>query len=215
MTTRTGAIALWPTPIYEANQAELTDEQTVARMNRELREIILDAEAKDAGAFTFGTIGAQKSSIDILRWDHPAVDWLRGRILAAVRDLNRDTLGDLAEKVTYPLIAEGWAVVYHQGASHQLHTHHDSVWSGTYYISTGGVDQDLAGHLQMIDPRPAAIARHIGDPVHNVAPYPGLLVAFPSWLPHSVRATLSEGSDPRICVAFNVGYDLTHQESAA
>ena len=66
----------------------------------------------------------------------------------------------------------------------------------------------------MIDPRPGAIARRIGDPVHNVAPFPGLLVGFPSWLPHSVRATLADSTDPRICVAFNVGYDLT-QESAA
>ena len=201
------SISSWPTPLYVADQAEQTSPEQVAEMNGQLRRLILDAEACDERAFDSGMIGAQKSSIDLLRWSHPAVEWLRGRILAAVQDLTRDTLGGQADQAArYPVLAEGWAVVYHQGASHKQHTHHDAAWSGTYYVTTGGVDGD-AGHLQFLDPRPAAIARGASTGVISIRPRPGLLVAFPSWLPHSVKATLNESGDPRIGVAFNVAYD--------
>lgn len=206
--TSTGILELWPTPLYIADQAEQTSREEVVEMNAQLHDLILKAEARDEGAFNFGMIGAQKSSIDLLRWEHPAVHWLRSRLLSAVRDLSHDTLGGQAETATsYPIQAEGWAVVYHEGASHKQHTHHDSVWSGTYYVATGGVDAG-AGHLQLLDPRPGAIARSASPGVGYVRPFPGLLVVFPSWLPHSVKATLSATGEPRIGVAFNVTYDL-------
>lgn len=203
----------WPTPIYQADLSTLAGPdhgpETVTAMNDQLRALILDAEKKQR-EYTFGVIGAQKSSLDILRWQHPAIDWLRGRILGAIRDLTSDCLDPaLAEKVfaKAEIIAEGWAVVYHRGGSHRQHTHHDSVFSGTYYIETGGVGPD-AGLLQLLDPRPAAVARQASPGVYAIQPRPGLLVGFPSWLPHSVKATLHEDTT-RICIAWNAGFKVT------
>ena len=201
----TGAVSLWATPVYVADQAEQTSPEQVAQMNLRLRELIMEA---DTSAFAPDIIGAQKSAMGLLRWTDPAVEWLRGRILAAVQDLTRDTLGGQAEEAArYPVLAEGWAVVYHGGPCPHQHVHRGSVWSGIYYVTTGGGDGD-AGQLQFIDPRPAAIARGASTGVTSVRPRPGLLVAFPSWLPHSVRATLSDVTEPGIGVAFNIAYDL-------
>lgn len=208
-------IRTWPTPLYQVDlNTTGSGAATVAHMNEQLRTLILDAESREGTTTRFGVIGAQKSSIDFLLVDHPAVHWLKDQILRAIRDLTLSALsGEEAlaktvfEKST--IRAEGWAVVYHRGGSHRQHTHHDSQWSGTYYIETGGVGPD-AGLLQLLDPRPAAIARSASPGVYAVQPKPGVMVAFPSWLPHSVKATLDEDGT-RICVAWNAS--LTTEEA--
>jgi len=192
----------WPTPLLVKDLG--ADGHDVDAINAELRELVLEAEARQEDPLQFGVIGATKTSLDILRWDHPTIDWLRGRILEAVQQMSASVGADTATEAEVDLIAEGWAVVYRSGASHRLHTHHESSWSGVYYISTGGVGAD-AGHLQLLDPRPGAIARQATDGVNYVEPAPGTLVCFPSWLPHSVKATLQGGGE-RICIAYNVGY---------
>lgn len=214
--TRAGARTLtrspllaWRTPVYQADFAD------AGQYNATLRELILEAEKTDTEAANFGGIDAIKSSQGILRWQHPAVDWLKLRIMDAVTALTADVLGDAAAEVTQGVLAEGWAVVYRGGGSLRPHTHHDSAWSGVYYVESGAAEHTAdgaaggaadAGHLQLLDPRPAAIARQASPGVVRVRPVPGRMVAFPGWLPHSVQATLS-GSGLRICIAWNVAYD--------
>ncbi len=81
------------------------------------------------------------------------------------------------------------------------------MWSGVYYVEAGeaasGTD---AGYLQLLDPRPGAIARQASGGPERIQPVPGRMVAFPGWLPHSVQATAS-GDSLRICIAWNVAYD--------
>jgi len=52
------------------------------------------------------------------------------------------------------MIAEAWAVVYRDWGYHMLHSHHDSAWSGVYYVHTGQMAPD-AGLIEFLDPRPA------------------------------------------------------------
>jgi uncharacterized protein (TIGR02466 family) len=193
----------WGTPIYTA------DFEDGPARNPELRAMILRAEETDPDAALFGGINAVKSSQGILRWDHPSIAWLRDRITDAVTALTRAELGEAAREVTHGIKAEAWAVVYRSGGSLRPHTHHDSVWSGVYYVEAGeaasGTD---AGYLQLLDPRPAAIARQaLGGP-ERIQPVPGRMVAFPGWLPHSVQATVG-GDSLRICIAWNAAYDET------
>jgi hypothetical protein len=63
-------------------------------------------------------------------------------------------------------------------------------------------------HRQLLDPRPAAIARQASAGVQRIRPVPGRMVAFPGWLPHSVQA-IATGDSLRICIAWNVAYDKT------
>ena len=191
----------WGTPIYTADFPE------GPAYNEQLRAMILKAEEADPEAALFGGINAIKSSQDLLRWDHPAISWFRDRISDAVAALTRGELGDAAYEVTHGINAEAWAVVYRSGGSLRPHTHHDSVWSGVYYVAAGdtagGTD---AGYLQLLDPRPAAVAVRATSGPERIRPVPGRMVAFPGWLPHSVQAT-ADGNALRICIAWNVAYD--------
>jgi uncharacterized protein (TIGR02466 family) len=198
-------VKLWATPLYQHDYVEDFGQDGIDSINAQLRELVLEGERRQQDPLLFGVIGATKTSLDILKWEHPAIDWLRNRVLDAVTEMSHDLVGDVHTEAEVDIVAEGWAVVYRSGGSHRLHTHHESAWSGVYYIDTGGVDQD-AGHLQLLDPRPAAIARQASPGVHYLQPRPGTLVCFPSWLPHSVKATVF-GGGTRICIAFNVGYD--------
>lgn len=193
----------WGTPVYQA------DFDGAARYNPQLRQMILDAEKTDPDAALFGGINAIKSSQNLLTWDHPAIGWVRARITDAVTALTGAELGAAAREVTCGIQAEAWAVVYRSGGSLRPHTHHDSAWSGVYYVEAGepGGASD-AGYLQLLDPRPAAIARQASAGVQRIRPVPGRMVAFPGWLPHSVQATAS-GNSLRICIAWNVAYDKT------
>ncbi|MFI8977457.1 putative 2OG-Fe(II) oxygenase [Nocardia asteroides] len=204
ITQDTHVLSMWSTPLYRQDLGALHGHQQVTQFNTELRDLILEREALHRNPLKFGVIGATKTSLDILRLDTPAIDWLRQRVLDAVETISLGLVGDIQTEAEVDLVAEGWAVVYRSGASHRLHTHHESAWSGVYYIDVGGVGEG-AGHLQLLDPRPGAIARQASTGVEYVQPRPGLMVVFPSWLPHSVKATLFGGAT-RICIAFNVGY---------
>jgi uncharacterized protein (TIGR02466 family) len=199
---RLTALVTWRTPVYQA------DFEDVGEVNQVLRTMILAAEESDTAAANLGGIAAIKSSQGILRWSDPVIDWLKARIMDAVTALTTDVLGDAASEVTQGVLAEAWAVVYRGGGSLRPHTHHDSAWSGVYYVASGAAADGTArgGHLQLLDPRPAAIARQASPGVIRIRPVPGRMVAFPGWLPHSVQPT-SPGSDLRICVAWNVAYD--------
>jgi uncharacterized protein (TIGR02466 family) len=193
----------WGTPVYQA------DFDGAASFNPQLRQMILDAEKNDPDAALFGGINAVKSSQNLLTWNDPAIEWVRARITDAVTALTEAELGEAAREVNHGIQAEAWAVVYRSGGSLRPHTHHDSAWSGVYYVEAGdpggGTD---AGYLQLLDPRPAAIARQASAGASRIRPVAGRMVAFPGWLPHSVQATASGGS-LRICIAWNVAYDKT------
>jgi uncharacterized protein (TIGR02466 family) len=187
----------WGTPVFQA------DLDGAGQHNPRLRQLILDAEETDPDAALFGGINAVKSSQNLLTWDDPAIEWVRAAITDAVTALTAAELGAAASEVTCGIQAEAWAVVYRSGGSLRPHTHHDSAWSGVYYVEACG-----AGYLQLLDPRPAAIARQASVGVQRIRPVPGRMVAFPGWLPHSVQATAT-GDSLRICIAWNVAYDKT------
>jgi uncharacterized protein (TIGR02466 family) len=193
----------WGTPVFQA------DFPGAAEYNPVLRKLILEAEKNDPEAALFGGINAVKSSSGLLQWDHPAIAWFRDRITDAVTALTFAELGEAAREVTAGIQAESWAVVYRHGGSLRPHTHHDSAWSGVYYVEAGnpGGEGD-AGYLQLLDPRPAAIARQASSGPHRIRPVAGRMVAFPGWMPHSVQATVDDDS-LRIALAWNVAYDKT------
>jgi uncharacterized protein (TIGR02466 family) len=196
------ALMTWRTPIFQADFPEAEDHLP------QLREMILEAEKSDPDAANFGGIDAIKSSQTLLTWQHPAIDWVKARIMDTVTALTNDTLGSAALEVAgHGVDAEAWAVVYRSGGSLRPHTHHDSAWSGVLYVSSGRCsDGDESGYLQLLDPRPAAIGRQASSGVVRTKPVPGRMVAFPGWMPHSVQATASDGG-LRIAIAWNVAYD--------
>lgn len=79
------------------------------------------------------------------------------------------------------------------------------IWSGVYYVDTGDTPgQHDSGALRFSDPAPGSAASFLPFVARlcpEIQPVPGLMVLFPSYLPHSVHP--HRGNGLRISVAFN------------
>jgi uncharacterized protein (TIGR02466 family) len=103
-----------------------------------------------------------------------------------------------------------WINVMKRGAIHAPHIHPHSVLSGTYYVTA----PPGSGAIRFEDPRlpmlMAAPPKKQKASTENrsfvdVAPKPGLLLLWESWLRHGVEANTSK--TPRISVSFNYRMD--------
>jgi len=192
--------ALWPTPVLRYRVP------ADPGYNDALRDVILRRQA-DPGGTMIGVVDGDKTRSDLLRWpQHEVIDPLRSWIIDAAEAMNMNaTAGINSRGEQVDMIAEAWAVVYNAWGYHNMHAHHDSAWSGVYYVSTGKIVEG-SGEIEFLDPRPAAGARTPRQsPLTAFVPEPGVMLMFPSWLQHWV--TPYEGDSNRICVAFNIGFE--------
>jgi uncharacterized protein (TIGR02466 family) len=99
-----------------------------------------------------------------------------------------------------------WINVMDKGAVHAAHIHPHSVVSGTYYVTT----PPDAGAIRFEDPRLAMLmaapprkarARAANQNFVTIAPKPGMLLLWESWLRHGVEPNRAKG--PRISISFN------------
>ena len=99
-----------------------------------------------------------------------------------------------------------WINVMKKGAIHAPHIHPHSVISGTYYVTA----PDAAGAIRFEDPRLAMLmaappkkknARLENRTFVDVAPKPGMLLLWESWLRHGVEPNAAK--TPRISLSFN------------
>ena len=90
----------------------------------------------------------------------------------------------------------GWGVVLNQGGHQKLHTHPESIISGVIYIKTSSeTESNIRESGNITFPSSEEL---------SIAPYRGLMILFPSYLPHSTVATTED--DERVCIAFNINY---------
>ena len=121
------------------------------------------------------------------------------------------------DKPRFEWSAEMWANVSTHGCSNDHHAHPGALWSVVYYVDDGyggATDDALAGELVLHDPRlpgckmyaPDLVFKGPGGEVQKfvqlVRPATGNIVAFPSWLMHSVRPYL--GHRERISIAIDL-----------
>jgi uncharacterized protein (TIGR02466 family) len=99
-----------------------------------------------------------------------------------------------------------WVNVMGKGAIHAPHIHPHAAVSGTYYVRV----PPRAGNIRFEDPRLAMMmaapprkqsARIDNRSFVDVAPRPGLLLLWESWLRHGVEPNKS--ARPRISISFN------------
>ena len=104
-----------------------------------------------------------------------------------------------------------WANVNRRGQYNRVHFHPGSTWSGTYYVDAGdspSATNPLAGSLELLNPNqapPMSFLSGLVPQVRIVQPQSGMMIVFPSFLPHAVHPY--EGDRPRISIAFNVHKD--------
>jgi Flp pilus assembly protein TadD len=90
----------------------------------------------------------------------------------------------------------GWGVVLNRGGHQKIHTHPESIISGVVYLKT-----PLETKTNEIE------NGNIKFPCEDelsIAPYEGLIIFFPSYLPHSTVPTLE--NEERVCIAFNINH---------
>jgi uncharacterized protein (TIGR02466 family) len=104
-------------------------------------------------------------------------------------------------------ITESWVSFNPHNAGLYMHNHHNSVLSGTFYLS---IPEGATGDVVFEDNRPKGSIEHRGEsnffntPQIFVTPKQYDLVIFPSWLHHWV--TPNQGEQTRKCLALNSFY---------
>ncbi|MDB5735976.1 MAG: hypothetical protein JWN16_2613 [Alphaproteobacteria bacterium] len=103
-----------------------------------------------------------------------------------------------------------WINVMNRGAIHAPHIHPHSVISGTYYLtvppSSGAIRfEDPRLGLMMAAPPRKKNARPENRSFVDVAPKPGMLLLWESWLRHGVEPNGARGQ--RVSISFNYSLD--------
>lgn len=203
-------LGLFETPVVISRLAD------AAALNDGLRHRILAKRKEHPGISRSNTLGWH-SDTDMLKWGgEEAVTLLRHFV--ALADLQTVDGGQKAEAP--PRFAWGfemWANVSPPNASNQSHAHPGALWSAVYYVDDGyqgSADRALGGELVLYDPRFPMNAMYAPDfrlrdsrgqvqtGEQGFRPAAGTMVAFPSWLMHSVQPY--RGHAERISVAINL-----------
>jgi uncharacterized protein (TIGR02466 family) len=175
-------------------------------LNPPLRESILEHARRHAGE-RLTNIGGWHSETGVLAFCGEAGQRLIHHIHEMIQEATLRLYAEFSrapEPLSWTLSA--WANVNQRGDFNTVHTHPGSTWSGVYYVDHGGAGPEAEGAaLHLSDPCPPRTNLFFPEFLTSdfrVWPVPGLMVLFPSYVPHSVAA--HQGERPRISIAFNV-----------
>lgn len=174
-------------------------------LNSELCQLI-NKLAQESQSQQNSNVGGFHSNTQFIHTQAGPVIQIKNRILQLAQVMGE--YYGLSKDAALDANLAGWANLMTNGNYHRLHSHPDCHWSGVYYVSTGKLIPDAKpnGNLQFQDPRSGAnrlIVRGLEMvPAVTIAPTPGLMVMFPSYLEHYVHPFFGEGS--RISIAFNL-----------
>ena len=127
-------------------------------------------------------------------------------LCGVIKDSTRDIFQQQSIQTDAFLITGLWVNIRPPGSDHPAHTHPNNYLSGTYYVQTpkGGdaiAFRDPRVETNIIAPpttqQTEYNARTVMVPVRS-----GMIVMFPSWLPHFVPP--NQGNTERISISFNV-----------
>jgi uncharacterized protein (TIGR02466 family) len=171
-------------------------------LNGSLRDSILAHAARHPG-LELTNYGGWHSEIGTLGFCGEAGKRLVQHMLAMTEEATRRLYADFGRPPP-PLdwILSAWANVNRPGDFNAMHTHPGATWSGVYYVDDGGSG---TAALELSDPSPTRTNLFFPElSCSNLLfkPEPGLMILFPSYLPHAVGP--HRGDRPRISIAFNV-----------
>ena len=200
-------LPLFPTPVYTLQ----FDPESA--LNAALRDAI-SGHRRDHDGVNISNVRGWQSTNDMMSWGGEAAAALARHV---VQLANRVTVRRNAPSPLTHWRPEMWANINEDGDSNQSHWHPGSYLSAVYYVDDGyegDADPALGGELVLIDPRMPYLRMRTPDlrqrgadgstDEHEtwVRPRTGLLLAFPSFLAHSVR--LYRGRGTRISIAINM-----------
>lgn len=201
---------LFVTRLY---RAELAQRAAGKRLNDEIAAVAISIAADDAAGQAWCAANGYRgytsyASLDDLQWRAPVFADLVTAIDPHVADFARAAEFDLGRR---KLVVDSlWINVLEPGGFHAAHIHPHSVVSGTYYVEV----PDGAGAIRFEDPRlpmmmaaPPRRAKASRDAQSfvSIAPKPGTLLLWESWLRHDVP--MNNAETERISVSFNYRLD--------
>jgi uncharacterized protein (TIGR02466 family) len=175
-------------------------------LNRELREKILAQERADPKhGQSKSNVGGWHSEAGQLQFCGAAAKALTERMAALVNEATVRTLAG-RQVASFGWTMEAWANVNRAGDFNRMHIHGMSTWSGTYYVDDGDPprDEEFGTAIEITDPnaqRSSTFFPTALPPGIFIRPQPGLMILFPSYVPHMVMP--HRGKKPRISIAFN------------
>ena len=229
-----GFHALWPTPlgVHRFDAAEALNPLLV-RVFGALRAIQSHGRGEAPGGAFFASDDDLLQRVQLPEWQ-VFVRFLVASLRDTVARANRAAWP--AQGLDFRVAIEGlWFQTSNRGAFHEVHTHGNCSWSGVYCVQ---VDAELLRQTHATYGAQNGVTRFYGPPFNQlagahvdlgnaylqppqveVAPLPGQLVLFPSWLAH--QALPYDGALDRLIVSFNAsvhaaqGSDRLHGYSAA
>jgi uncharacterized protein (TIGR02466 family) len=214
-----GFHALWPTPLGIHDYPAAADfNPQLARMLMALRLAQQAQRGEAAGAF-FASDDDLLQRVKLPEWQ-AFVGFVVASLRDTVRAANRHAwpAEGAAAGLDLRIAIEGmWFQFSREGAFHDLHTHGNCSWSGVYCVQVDDDAERIAhpvygaahGVTRFQGPRFQALAgahvdlgnAYLQPPHVDIAPHPGRLVVFPSWLPH--QALPYAGRTERLIISFN------------
>ena len=201
--------SLFVTPLYRAKLAEHGPVVDTEELETSCYSIAEDDEAGQQWCEENGYPGyTSYASLTDLPWRFPIFADLVKSLDKHVAAFAEHCEFDLGDKSL--VLEDLWINILPEGGTHSSHIHPHSVISGTTYVAM----PDGASALKLEDPRlvmmMAAPTRRKGvreelKPFIYVAPEPGEVLLWESWLRHEVPMNMSE--DDRISVSFNYKWE--------
>jgi uncharacterized protein (TIGR02466 family) len=188
----------FPTPIHQAHYDNVGD------LNTELTRQILALREKSPGVQK-SNLGGWHSEATLLQDLGEPYGSRLGRMFVESIHALLGNLFEGIESLPTRVNVDAWAIVNEAGHSNQPHIHAGCAWSGVYYVA---IEPGLGGEIYFQDPRTEAVMcphpyNLLGTAaLVNIAPSPGSLLVFPSFVYHGVHAY--RGTKPRISIAFNL-----------
>jgi uncharacterized protein (TIGR02466 family) len=179
--------------------------QDGAELNPALRAAILGREAERPGAGR-SNHGGWHSEVGELEFCGEAGRRLVTHMRALAEEATRRVFARHGRNAPgWDWSVYAWANVNRSGDFNKIHVHPASTWSGTYYVDAGDpADQENGTPLHLFDPcqgRTMSFLTELPSSVY-VRPRAGLMVLFPSYVPHMVFP--HAGRTERISIAFNL-----------
>jgi uncharacterized protein (TIGR02466 family) len=197
MTTHT----LFVTQVYEA---ELGDAALLAELGHSIRSLAADDNAGRRWSREKGYKGyTSYASLDDLPRRDPAFADLAKLLNRHAATFAEDLAFELPRR---PRLDSLWVNLLKSGGHHSGHLHPHSVISGTFYVEvpagSGAIRfEDPRSGLMMAAPPRRDDAPEELRPFATVAPRPGLLLLWESWLRHEVLPGSARGE--RLSISFN------------
>lgn len=204
-----GLRTLFATPIYEAS---LDDGPAFAPFNDELAAACRSIADEDRAGRSWSKANGYRgytsyASLSDLPTRASVFGTLKRRLEKHALTFAQDLAFDLGRR---PLKLDSlWINLLRGGGAHSGHIHPHSVLSGTLYVETppgaGAIRfEDPRLPMMMASPMRRADAPETLKTFVSIAPRPGDLLMWESWLRHEVLPNV--GREERISISFNFGW---------